>query len=79
MRQLASQLILTEDAASRVYLVVQPEQQQLPQAAAEYMLLKSAADTPSAGECLAEQLQLLHEQKGTADSLSICQLSEVKP
>ena len=50
MRHVALLLSKTEDTASRVYLVAQAEQQQLQQAAAEYLQIKRAADTPFAGK-----------------------------
>ena len=50
MRHVASLLSKTEDPASRLYLITQAEQQQLQQAAAEYLQMKRAADAPFAGE-----------------------------
>ena len=58
MRKLASRLSATKYEASRVYLVAQAQEQQLQQAAAEYLQKKRAADRPLAGECLISRLDL---------------------
>ena len=50
MCHVALLLSKSEDPAARVYLVTQAEQQQLKQAAAEYLQMKRAADAPFAGE-----------------------------